>query len=137
MNLKFRKIKQCLASRLDDLQDSTVSSELDDGIAQLQKNVNDALWRLQLVSGFNRCLQDDEDRSRQSSIETEGSSDSQQPPASRDDRVTTQVVRKEKQLLPQLLSSPESLVHLCLRKGSMVQAEQVIKMFQLEGRYYI
>ena len=114
-----------------------MGSELDDGIAQLQKNVNDALWRLQLVSGFNRCLQDDADRSKQSSIETEGSSDSQQSPATRDGPDTTQVARKEKQLLSQLLSSPESLVHLCLRKGSMVQAEQVIKMFQLEGRIYI
>ena len=112
-----------------------MGSELDDGIAQLQKNVNDALWRLQLVSGFNRCLQDNSNHSRQSSIETEESSDSQRSSAIRDDHETMQLVRKEKQLLPQLLSSPESLVHLCLRKGSMVQTEQVIKMFQLESRY--
>ena len=37
-------------------------------------------------------------------------------------------------LLSQMLSSPESLAHLCLQKGSLLQAQQVIKVFQLEGK---
>ena len=44
---------------------------------------------------------------------------------------------KSENLLSQMLSSPESLAHLCLQKGSLFQAQQVIKVFQLEGLLHL
>ena len=46
---------------------------------------------------------------------------------------TTQQNAKDEHLLSRMLSSPESLVYLCLRKGSILQGQQVIQMFNLSG----
>ena len=109
-----------------------MSSDFDRRISQLQQNLNHAIWRFELVSGFNS-----DDNSAENSMEDAHSVEKEPIDASRSNFKVRISEGKSEHLLSQMLSSPESLAHLCLQKGSMLQAQQVIKVFQLEGKLYL
>ena len=105
------------------------SSNFDRRISQLRQNVNHAIWRYELVSGCSSV-----ENSVELSLKVRSSSFEEPSETSSIDLEATQFNGKPDHLLSQMLSSPDSLAHLCLQKGSLVQAQQVIKVFQLEGR---
>ena len=107
---------------------STLSSDFDKRISQLRQNLNHAVWRFGLVSGFRSS-----DNSIEFCMQSARLSREYPPDADSCDFKGEEMHGKSESVLSQMLSSPESLAHLCLQKGSLFQAQQVIKVFQLEG----
>eukprot|EP00794_Sanderia_malayensis_P003215 gene3215-3692_t len=104
---------------------SKAPSAFDQRTSHLGQCVREAIWRLQLVSGFDN--EEDVEVKKEKATEDEDSNVS--PDLTEDEKKA----KCEKMLLSRMLSSPESLVYLCLRKGSNLQAKQVLKMFNLYG----
>ena len=111
-----------------DSEISILSSDFDKRISQLRQNLNHAIWRFELVSGFNSG-----DNSTEFTMKRIRSSREDPPLTNSCDFEEKEICNTSEHVLSQMLSSPESLAHLCLQKGSLLQAQQVIKVFQLEG----
>ena len=109
-----------------------MASDFDRRISQIQQNLNHAIWRFELVSGFHY-----DDNLGECSTEDAYSVQKEPSNASRPNFERKMGEGRSEHVLSQMLSSPESLAHLCLQKGSMLQAQQVIKVFQLEGKLHL
>eukprot|EP00795_Rhopilema_esculentum_P014543 gene14543-5610_t len=113
-------------------QDCYMGTAFDQRVSHLRQSINDASWRLQLVSDLCSFPQEENDsalpaaKADQPSVDTDSEGEYDEVPCIGNSG-------ESEQLVARMLSSSESLVHLCLQKDSLLRGKQVIKMFQLEG----
>ena len=98
----------------------------------MRQSIIDASWRLQLVSDLCCLSQEENDFALPAAKEDQPCVDMDSE-RERGEVACMGNSGESEQLVARMLSSPESLVHLCLQKDSLLQGKQVIKMFQLEG----
>ncbi|XP_057314867.1 zinc finger FYVE domain-containing protein 26-like [Hydractinia symbiolongicarpus] len=90
------------------LKSSILKSRIDNHISRLSQYTREALWRLELIAGFETSPKEAVVNVPKLSITEQGD----------------HVINK-------MLGSSETLVYLTMKKGDIIQAKQVIKMFNL------
>ncbi|XP_028414314.1 zinc finger FYVE domain-containing protein 26-like isoform X2 [Dendronephthya gigantea] len=139
----------------DWMKTSVSMATLDQRISRLSQYINEAQWRYQLVStccdvdDLEDDVMDDQTGffSDDSDLDLEVGKDEDEK---RDGNVSKPSKRRKKDLdegeatkpsavatslevsIPRLLSSPSSLVYMCMKKDSYAQAKNIIKLFNVE-----